>query len=97
MEQPILLAQHIEYFAANREAPPTVDIKNPRHLPFLKREIYSDEKEFRFVFARQGGYEIKQMIVNRYYKDSEEIVAKEEQHIIVRIGSIRDITSVVTL
>ena len=97
LEHPILLADQIRYFAPSQEAPPLVDVKNLRHLPFLKKNIYSDEQEFRFVFARQGGYELKQMIVNKYYKDSEEIANKTEQHVFIIIGPIRDIAHAVTL
>lgn len=91
LDSPFLLADTVKYYSVNQAAPSQIDIKNPRHLPFIKRHQYSDEKEFRFVFARRGSFVLKEMIVNQNYKESEEVKNKIERQIIVKIGSIRDI------
>ena len=55
LERPFLTARPVDYYATMEAAP--VDITNPKQLPFLKRTTYIDEAEFRFVFAKRGGYE----------------------------------------
>ena len=91
LARPILLSEPVKYYKVNEAAPPEVDVKNPLHLPFLKRAQYADEAEFRFVFARRGGFELKQMIVNTLFDERDEIARSEDRELIVKVGSIRDI------
>lgn len=91
LDHPLLIADAIKYYSKDKLAPQSVDIKNPKHLPFLKEERYSNEAEFRFVFALRGGYELRQSIVNQDYDESDEIKDKSVRAITIKIGSIADI------
>ncbi|PZV34897.1 hypothetical protein [Mesorhizobium kowhaii] len=73
-----------------------VDIKNPTHLPFLKRDTYAAEQEYRYVFAKREGYELNQVIVNRLYDRPADVGKLQADEMTVRIGSIRDIARVRT-
>ncbi|NJO37164.1 MAG: hypothetical protein HC871_05495 [Rhizobiales bacterium] len=97
LEKPVLLANPITYYRPNTAAPPHIDVKNPRHLPFVKRHDYADEQEFRFVFARRGGYELKERIVTRHYSELNDIAGRKEAEHRLRIGQIRDIAERVSL
>lgn len=91
LDRPILLANAIHYYRENRAAPSTVDIKNPKHLPFLKRDVFSDEKEFRFVFARARGFQLREIVANENYSELEEVRNMADNQITIEIGSIKDI------
>lgn len=91
LEKPILAADSVKYYARNQVAPTGVDIKNPRHLPFLKGVEFEAESEFRFAFAARHGYELTQKIVATDYREQDDFVNKEEKQIVIRIDSIKDI------
>jgi hypothetical protein len=97
LEKPVLLAKSVTYYHPNEAAPQHIDVKNPRHLPFVKRYDYADEQEFRFVFARRGGYELKERIVTRYYSELDDRAGRKEAEHVLRIGPIRDIAERVGL
>ncbi|MES0100798.1 hypothetical protein [Mesorhizobium sp. M0019] len=94
LDRPLLRADRITYYRTDAAVAEGVDIKNPTHLPFLKRDTYAAEQEYRYVFAKRGGYELNQVIVNRHHERNADIGKLEADEITVRIGSIRDIAKV---
>jgi hypothetical protein len=97
LDTPLLIGKQVTYYASNQASPDSVDIKNPQHLPFLKRNRYQNEQEFRYVFARRGGYTLKQMLVLPGHNQLEQITGKPDRETIIDIGSIRDIAQRVKL
>lgn len=93
LDRPILLADPVTYYDVDAPAPPHINVKNPLHLPFLKQSRYADEQEFRFVFARRGGFKLKQMIVTQAYNECESVATKTAKETMIHIGSIDDIAS----
>jgi hypothetical protein len=91
LDEPPLIADEVTYYEIDKAAPPEIDIKNPRHVPFLKRASYSDEKEFRYVWARHGGFSLKQSIVNQNYREAEDMKGMRPANFLVEVGSLRDI------
>ncbi|BCH19254.1 hypothetical protein [Mesorhizobium sp. L-2-11] len=91
LDRPLLRADRITYYRTDAAVAEGVDIKNPTHLPFLKRDTYAAEQEYRYVFAKRGGYELNQVIVNRLHQRNADIAKLKADEITLRIGSIRDI------
>jgi hypothetical protein len=95
LDDPILLANPVTYYEVNKPAPFFIDVKNPCHLPFLKRHTYSQENEFRFVFAVRGGFQLLERIVNQAYLEKEDIFSKKELSRVVGVGRIDDIARII--
>jgi hypothetical protein len=97
LEKPFLLARAVDYYGFDKAAPSWADIQDPRHLPFLKRQRFFDETEFRFVFARRGGFEqrkvpqYEQLYVSREHNELDDIRNKVDHSITINTGPIRDI------
>jgi hypothetical protein len=90
LADPVLLARPVSYYRVDEEAPAEINMKDPRDIPFAKRESYSDECEFRFVFARRGGYELLQQLVTAD-GGAVDMAGKPQSEMLIKIGSIRDI------
>jgi hypothetical protein len=56
-----LLHRDVEYYHVAR--PALADIKDPRNLPFFKREIYAHQDEYRLVAARTRDLKLIQELV----------------------------------
>lgn len=97
LEQPYLQTGPVIYFDPARAAPPGVDILNARQLPFLKRTRYASDREFRFLFARRGGYKRKRELHIDRREIDESIDARHDDMQILRIGSITDIATQIGL
>jgi len=92
IEPPGLIHGPVSYFAPDREAP--LDITNSRNIPFLKHEAFADQKEYRAIFARRGGFTMLQRIVQPQFTFAEEIAADPQHHRILRLGKLTDITDI---
>lgn len=91
VDKPMLIAGPVKYFDQAKPAPDGVDIKNARHLPFLKRSRYSTDAEYRFVFARRGGFVLKQQLIMDRQEEDDDVAKLPSREITLQIGSIRDI------
>jgi hypothetical protein len=91
VEAPTVLSNPVNYYDISQKAPENVDITNPRHIAFMKRHMYLQEMEYRFVFALKGGYEIEHSVMDFGYDPSEHLLSKEKTTRTLQIGSIRDI------
>lgn len=91
LERPYVRSGAVRYFRPNAAAPDGVDIKDPTHLPFLKRVDFEDEREFRFVFARRRGYQLLERIVTPGFDARDDISGKPEDSVVIEIGPITDI------
>jgi len=88
LERPLLQSKAVIYFDQAKTAPPSVDVLNPRQLPFLKRLRYGSDQEFRFVFARRGGYRLQRVVhLDRQERDNS-IACKPNASITIRIGNL---------
>ena len=94
-EKPLLIGKPVRYYKVTEAAPLGVNIKDCRNISFLKRAAFEEEREFRFACARRGGYELKQMITNKLYSPSEDLVGLDPMEMVVDIGSIRDIARLI--
>lgn len=74
---------------------PLLDVTIPRNIPFLKYEGFSDQKEYRVVFARRGGFTVTQRIVQPTFTFAEEIAAAPRFQRLLRLGDLRQIAEVV--
>jgi hypothetical protein len=86
--------RNIEYFRVDVAA--SLDIKDPRNLPFFKLDKYIHQGEYRLVAARTGAFKLIQEIVNfdaghDFSAEAKTMVARK---INFQLGSLRDITSV---
>jgi hypothetical protein len=95
LDEPPLIAGDVTYYKVDDAAPPGVDIKNPRNVPFLKRVAYSEEREFRYVWARHGGFSLRQAIVNQNYREAEDMKGMRAADFLLEVGSLRDIARLV--
>jgi hypothetical protein len=93
LDRPVLVSKLVTYYDVAAPAPPHINVKDPLHLPFLKQTRYADEQEFRFVFARRGGFKLKEMIVMPGYNERESLATKKVKEIMIHIGSIDDIAA----
>jgi hypothetical protein len=91
IDKPMLIAGPVKYFDQTKAAPDGVDIKNARHLPFLKRSSYSTDAEYRFVFARRGGFALKEQFILDRREEDDDVTGLPSKEITLRAGSIRDI------
>jgi hypothetical protein len=96
-ETPVLLSGPVTYYHAKGAIPDGVDRDNPRHLPFVKREQYASEEEVRFVFAKKNGYKLQTRLISLNYNYNDDIKDKKNDQMLIRLGSIRDITRCVNL
>jgi hypothetical protein len=97
LDKPILLAQPVVYYEPKGQLPNELNREDPRHLPFLKRSEYSGENEFRSVFAKKGGYKLMTRLISMNYNYADDIRDKQDDQMVIRIGSIRDIARTVSL
>jgi hypothetical protein len=95
--KPLLTAGPVIYFDTAKSAPESVDVKNPRHVPFLKRSRYSTDAEYRYLFARRGGFILKQMIVIDHREEDDDLPHRPSKALSLEIGSIRDIAAEIDL
>ena len=95
IEPPGLLHGPVTYFAPNR--PPGLDITNPRNIPFLKHESFAAQTEYRVVFARRGGFNMTQRIVQPAFTFQEEIESAHRFQRLVRLGNLRGVAELVQL
>jgi hypothetical protein len=96
-DKPMLIAGPVKYFNQTKAAPDGVDIKNARHLPFLKRSTYSTDAEYRFVFARRGGFALKEQFTLDRREEDDDVAGLPSREITLQVGSIRDIAKEVQL
>ena len=86
-----LLCGMVNYYKPNQ--PTEKNIKDATELPFLKDEIYSNQKEFRLVFGNKKAFVLKQQIVlNHLYNFRDEAMNRTALNKTIKIGSIEDIT-----
>ncbi len=88
-----LLSREVIYYKPN--SPTLENIKDTKVLPFLKDEMYANQKEYRFVFGTRNGFKLRQQIVlNHSYNFKKETVKGTAIDKLIRIGTIDDITKV---
>jgi hypothetical protein len=64
-------------------------------LPFLKDEIYADQREFRLVYGTRKAFKLKQKIVLNHGHDFRaEAMKGNARSKFITVGSIEDITIV---
>ncbi len=88
LEKPYVRAGSMVYFRPNAPHPPGLGVKNPTHLPFFKSADFEDEQEYRFVFARKGGFELLERFVTTDFDAAEDIAGKPESAVFVDVGPI---------
>jgi hypothetical protein len=93
LEPPGLLHGPVSYFALNRDAP--LDVTVGANIPFLKHARFADQKEYRAVFARRGGFHMTNRIVQPQFAFAEEIAASRKYQRLIRIGDLRTFATVV--
>lgn len=91
LDSPLPLASAITYYSSTKAAPSKTDVKNPRELAFLKRDIYSEENEFRFVFSRRGGISLIQKLTTKAYEPADDLLSIVDKQILLKLGSLNDI------
>lgn len=83
----------LAYYNSNEAA--TIDIKNPRNLPFFKPVVYAEQAEFRIIAARKTSFELTQAIIDwKNYDFREEFANKKSKEMRFRVGPIADISKV---
>ncbi|WP_461517053.1 hypothetical protein [Porticoccus sp.] len=86
-----LLYGEVNYYRPNE--PVSQNMKDATVLPYLKDEIYSDQREFRFVFGVRKAFELKQQIImNNGHDFRAEAMKGVVKLKIVKIASIEDIS-----
>lgn len=90
---PGLIHRPVSYFIPNREAP--LDVTQATNIPFLKHIGFSDQHEYRAVFARPGGFEMLNRIVQPQFTFAEEIASAHVYQRLLRIGDLRSFVTVV--
>jgi hypothetical protein len=73
----------------------SVDVKNPRNLPFFKLEKFSHQTEYRLVMARRQAFKLIQEIVDApRYDFSGEAENSKTREIRFKLGPLADITRI---
>lgn len=93
LDPPGLVHGPVSYFAPNRA--PLLDVSVSQNIPFLKHEGFSDQKEYRVVFARRGGFTVTQRIVQPAFTFAEEIAVSRKFQRLLRLGDLSEIAEVV--
>jgi len=88
-----LIHRPVAYWKTSHEAP--LSVKDPDSLPFLKHEAFAPQCEYRGVFARRGGRELVQRIVQPQFTFREEIESASVHERLFRIGDISAIAELV--
>lgn len=82
----------VSYYRPEDKA--VLDVTVPQNLPFLKRQEFSDQREYRAVYALPRGFKVLQRIVQPQFTFDEEIrVAKRTQQLIV-VPRMQDVATV---
>ena len=88
-----LLCGAVNYYLPNQ--PTDQHIKDATVLPFLKDEIYADQREFRLVYGIRRAFKLKQQIILNQGYDYRAVAMKGNAvSKIITLGSIEDITIV---
>lgn len=88
-----LLCGKVNYYRPNE--PANHNVRDATVLPFLKDEIYSNQREFRFVFGVRKAFKLTQQIVlNKGHDFRAEALAGMAKSKSIKIGSIEDIAIV---
>jgi hypothetical protein len=88
-----LLHRDVTYFRMDRAS--SIDVKNPRNLPFFKLEKFCHQNEYRLVTARQKAFTLIQEIVDApNYDFSKHKGNLKSREIRFKLGKLDDITSI---
>jgi hypothetical protein len=93
LDPPGIIHGTVSYFSPNLPAP--LDVTDPRKIPFLKHESFSDQKEYRVVFSRRGGFTLTQRIVQPAFTFAEEISGARRFERLLRLGSLCSIAELI--